>query len=254
MSKYRFVSSFIFIFVMALGTVPAQGQELVRFWKFTPKLGQEAAFEGALRGHMEFRKAQGDPWDWQIYEVVVGEDVGSYFAASWSHTWEDFDAYDAFEGGAAMGAHFQATAGATLESMETTINDGAQGVKKLPEDPNQEFNLVNVTEFYLFPGKQAAFNQALMKFDEAIKGANMDFYYTSDVLVVGGSGPVYSIAGLGSSWADFADPDPTMEQVMIETYGEEEAMEIFTAFGESVHHWESFVVRYRPDLSNVSGM
>ena len=45
-----------------------------------------------------------------------------------------------------------------------------------------------------------------------------------------------------------------MEQVMMEAYGEEEAMEIFTAFGEAVHHMESFVVRYRADLSNVSGM
>jgi hypothetical protein len=45
-----------------------------------------------------------------------------------------------------------------------------------------------------------------------------------------------------------------MEQVMMETYGEEEATEIFTAFGEAVHHWESFIVRHRPDLSGAGGM
>jgi len=254
MTRYRFVPSFIFLFIMALGTVPAQGQELAQIWKFTPEMGQGPAFEGALRGHMEFRKAQGDPWDWQIYEVVVGEDVGDFYAASWNHTWEDFDAYDAFEGGAILSAHFQATAGPTLEDMTTVITDGSQGIKKLPEDPNYEINLVNVTDFYLLPGKQASFNEALMKFDEAIKGANVPFYYTSDVPVAGGSGPVYSIAGLSSSWAEFADPDPSMEQVMMEAYGEDEAMKIFTAFSEAIHHTENFVVRYRADLSNVSGM
>ena len=74
MTRYRFLSSFLFVFLMALGTVPAQGQELGRIWTFTPKMGQGPAFEGALRNHMEFRKAQGDPWDWEIWQVVVGEE------------------------------------------------------------------------------------------------------------------------------------------------------------------------------------
>jgi hypothetical protein len=45
-----------------------------------------------------------------------------------------------------------------------------------------------------------------------------------------------------------------MEQVMLEKYGEEEGMEIFTAFSEAIHHTESFVVRYRRDLSSGGGM
>lgn len=254
MSRYRFVLSFVFLFMMALGARPAEGQEIGRLWKFTPELGQGPAFEAAFAAHMEFRKSQGDPWDWQIYQVVVGEDVGSYYAASWNHEWADFDAYEAFEGGAAMSTHFQATVTPTLKSMTSAITDGAQGISKLPESPDYEVNLINVTDFYLLPGKQGAFNEALRKFDEAIKGAGLPFYYTSDALVSGGSGPVISIAGLGSNWADFAETDPNMEQVMLDTYGEEEAMEIFTSFSDAVHHWESFVVRYRADLSNVSGM
>ena len=223
-------------------------------WKFTPKMGQGPAFEEAVRGHMEFRKAQGDPWDWQIYQVVVGENVGDYYAGSWSHTWADFDAYDAFEGAAILSAHFQATAGPLLEDMTTHISDGSQGIENRPPDPDYEVNLVFITEFYLMPGRQMAFNDALAKIDEAIKESGAPFYYTSSIPVMGASGPMFTIAGLGTSWADFADPDPNMEQIMMERYGEEEAMEIFTAFGESIHHTESRVVRYRADLSNVSGM
>ena len=84
---------------------------------------------------MEFRKAQGDPWDWQIYQVVVGDDVGDFYAASWNHTWEDFDSYDAFEGGEILSAHFQATVGPTLEDMTTVITDGSQGIKSFPKTP-----------------------------------------------------------------------------------------------------------------------
>lgn len=254
MTRFRFVPFIVFVFVMALGMVPVQGQDLGRMWTFTPKMGQGPAFEEALRGHMEFREAQGDPWDWQIYQVVVGDNVGDYIAASWDHTWEDFDAYDAYEGAGILSAHFQATAGATLEDMTTVITDDSQGIEKLPEDPNYEVNLVFVTNFYLMPGKQGAFNEALMKFDEAIKEANVPFYYSSSVPAAGGSGPLYTIAGLTSNWAEFADPDPNMEQIMVEKYGEEDAVEIFNAFGEAVHHTESFVVRYRRDLSSGGGM
>ena len=70
-----------------------------------------------------------------------------------------------------------------------------------------------------------------------------------DLLVAGDSGPAMSIAGFGETWADFADPDPSMEQVMTEAYGEDEAVEFFNTFSEGVDHWESFIVRHRPDLS-----
>jgi hypothetical protein len=93
-----------------------------------------------------------------------------------------------------------------------------------------------------------------MKFHEAIVEADMPFYYASDYLAAGGKGPVFSLAGFGEHWADFADPDPSMEQVMTEKSGEKEAMKMFSAFAESFTHLGSFIVRIRPDLSSPAGM
>ena len=64
----------------------------------------------------------------------------------------------------------------------------------------------------------------------------------------------YSIALLGESWADFADPDPTMMQIVVEAYGQEEAMAIFTSFAETYLTSESVMLKFRKDLSNLPEM
>jgi hypothetical protein len=254
MTRHRF--SFPLLFLLALALLPAtsSAQDLAQFWQFSPKPGNSPAFAEALRAHVEYRKELGDPWSWYVFEMVTGKDYPKFYVASWDHTWADLDAYDAWEGGAAASAHFQATVSPLVEKMSNHFTQSNRQMEKLPDDPNFAPTLVNVTTFFINPAKQGQFNETIMKFHEAIVEADMPFYYSSDFLVAGGEGPVFSIAGHGTSWADFADPDPNMEQVMIEHYGEEEAMEIFTAFGESIHHWDSFIVRARPDLSLISGM
>jgi len=248
MPKRSFVPLILFVLGSALLPAATQGQTISQMWQFTPKAGSGAAFEEALKAHIEYRKSQGDPWTWDVYEEVVGPNPGKLYVASWEHSWSDLDAYDAWGAGGEAGAHFQSTAAPLLEEMTTSISQEGP-ISRIPDDPNWAPTLVNVTVFYLVPGKQMAFQDAVMKIDEAIQNADMPFYYGSDLLVAGDSGPAMSIAGFGETWADFADPDPSMEQVMTEAYGEDGAMELFNAFSEGVDHWESFIVRHRPDLS-----
>jgi hypothetical protein len=225
-----------------------------RFWEFTPKAGHVPAFVEAFKAHVEYRKELGDPWSWYVYETVVGKDYPKYYVASWNHTWADFDAYEQWENGDAASAHFQATVGPLLEDMTTNVSESNRQMERMPNDPNYAPALINVTTFFVNPAKQGQFQEVMMKWHEAIEAADMDLYYASDYLAAGGEGPVFSIAMMGDNWASFAEPDPTMEQVMFDHFGEEEAMEIFTAFGESIHHWENMIVRARPDLSLIHGM
>jgi len=254
MSRHRVAFPFLLITALALLPAPSRAQDMARFWEFTPKTANVPAFVEALRAHVEYRKELGDPWSWYVYETVVGKDYPKFYVASWNHTWADFDAYDAWENGGAAGAHFQATVGPLLEDMTTNISESNRAMERLPSDPDYAPAFVNVTTFYVIPGKQGQFQEMMMKWQEAIEAADMDFYYSSDYMAAGGEGPLFSIAIMGDSWASFAEPDPTMEQVMMDHFGEEEAMEIFTGFGESVHHWDNFIVRARPDLSLINGM
>ncbi len=254
MTRHRFAFPFLFILALALMPAPSQAQDMARFWEFTPKAGNVPAFVEAFRAHVEYRKELGDPWSWYVYETVVGKDYPKFYVASWNHTWADFDAYDQWENGGAASAHFQATVSPLLEDMTTNISQANRAMERMPDDPNWVPQFVNVTTFYILPGKQGQFQEMIMKWHEAIEAADMDLYYSSDYLAAGGEGPLFSIAIMGDNWASFAEPDPTMEQVMVDHFGEEEAMAIFTGFGESVHHWDNFVVRTRPDLSLIQGM
>lgn len=253
MTKKSLVLAFLALFTLAWFPAGTHAQDLARFWKFTAKPGHQAGFEGALKAHMEFRASQDDPWTWHTYQVIVGEELGTYYVASWNHSWADFDAYGEWPNGGNAGRHFQATVFPLLKHQSTEISQSNRSMERMPADPSS-ISLVNVTTFHIIPAKQRQFYETIMKFHEAIVEADVPFYYASDYLVAGGKGPVFSLAGFGENWADFTDPDPTMEQIMVEKYGEEEAMKIFDAFSGSFSHWDSMILMTRRDLSSPGGM
>jgi hypothetical protein len=244
------------LFFLALAFIPtqAQGQNLSEAWMFTPKSGSGTGFQEAFRSHMEFRQVQGDTWNWSMWEVVTGENVGDFMVISMDHEWADFDTYQDSDFAEVAGPHWGATVGPLVEKVSSVILQGDTTFAKLPTDPGYEVNLVNLMTFHLIPGKMMAFNQALAQIHQAMVGADMPVYYMGSMPVIGGEGDSYNVAILGETWADFADPDPNMMEAMVETYGEEEAMAIFTSFGESYHTSESVMLRFREDLSILPEM
>ena len=58
----------------------------------TVDLQKAAAFEESFKKHLAWRKAQGDTWRWDTWQMVRGEKLGSYYTVSNGHAWKDFDA------------------------------------------------------------------------------------------------------------------------------------------------------------------
>jgi hypothetical protein len=189
-----------------------------------------------------------------MWEVVTGENVGDFMVVSMDHDWADFDAYQNSGFAEAVGPHWGATVGPLVEEVSNVILQGDTTFMKLPTDPAYAVDLINLITFHIIPGKMMAFYEALGQIHEAMIGADMPVYYMGSMPVVGGEGDTYHIAIMGRNWADFADPDPNMMEVMAETYGEEEAMALFTSFGESYHKSESVMLRFREDLSIILEM
>jgi hypothetical protein len=221
-------------------------------WQITPKAGMEIGFQEAFKAHMEFRKAQGDPWSWQTWEIVVGADVGDFLIVSWDHPWADFDAYENSDFAGIAGPHFGATVAPLVEDAVNMISQSDTTIQKLPTDPDYQANLVMVMSFDLLPGKYMAFNQAMAQMNAAMQ--EMPFFYTSSAPVVGGDGSDFTLAFIGENWADFTEGDPNMMEVMAEMYGEEETMAIWTTMDECIASIASSMVRLRPDLSNMPEM
>jgi hypothetical protein len=217
-------------------------------WEFTPKGDASlAAFEAAFKAHLEFRATLGDPWEWGVGQVAVGENVGTFYALSGGHSWGDFDSYNPNDFNVAASAHFDATVAPLLESQKNTISQLNAELSILPpEGPN--YSVFQVWTFYLKPEAEMAFMEALGTVKQVVQDAGAPMYYSISNSVVGGEGPAISMTTYSEDWAGMAEPDPNMEQLMFEALGEEGAMELFTMFSNSYHRFETSVVVLRPDL------
>lgn len=251
-SKHHVSAAIQVLLLLGLALTPAWGQDLTMVWEFTPKAEAGGSFEAALNAHAEFRREQGDPWSWAIGQVVVGENVGTYYALSGPHSWADFDSYNNSAFTQLADAHW---AGIVQPVLENAVNWIARGLPELsrPSEEPMQPTLYNVTTFYLKPEGQAAFTEAIGKVIQAVSDAGAPMYWSASTAAVGTDGPAITILGMSEDWAGFAEPDPNMEQIVTEAYGEDGAMEIFNQFAGAYHYYTSFVVVARPDLS-VPGM
>ncbi len=241
-------------FCLALVVQPAQSQIIDVVYTVTPNSGNPAAFEAAFKAHIEWRKANGDPWTWEVYDVATGE-FGAYYIRSGDHSWADMDEYESGDFNAAANAHWMSTVQPTVESISSAISTMNEDIVRLPDDVTA-LSLFQVTEFHLKSGHEQEFVAGIQKFHEVIVGEDIPFYYVMSTLVSGGTGPMMTLVGLSNNWAGFAsaDGDAAMGAAMVEKYGAEEAAEILAQVTGAVSWTESQILRLRPELSMLDGM
>ena len=236
--------------VLSLGAFapPTHAQNLTDVWILKPKAGVGMGFEAALRDHMEWRTEAGDPWRWNVYTVETGPDVGTYLIRSSGHTWADFDAYeDGF--GPQAGLRVAAGFGDMIQSVEHRIEATDTARTRAAPNPD-DMNLFNVVTWYARAGQMEMLNEALDKFLSAIKEHDHPTYYTVLTTASGSQGPPsITVVFHEANWADFAESDPTIMEIMQETYSETEMKEIQEQFGMAMARAEDYVVRHRRDLS-----
>ncbi|GMR12663.1 MAG: hypothetical protein BMS9Abin29_0854 [Gemmatimonadota bacterium] len=234
---------------LALAPGQLEAQNIAQVWTVKPAAGASTGFESAFRDHMEWRKANGETWNWITYEVVTGPNRGDYIVRSGDHTWADFDEYEAGFGPKG-GFSFGATVMPLVASATMTITATDATKLRLPDDM-AEYNLFRVITWNLKPGRERAFNKAVDQYHEAITEADAPTYYAFVNPVAGAAGPSVTGVFFEKNWAGFAGDDPTMEEMMIEKYGEDGFAEIVEQISSSMVSSESQVIRVRWDLSIV---
>ncbi|HSG07189.1 MAG TPA: hypothetical protein VLA36_02450 [Longimicrobiales bacterium] len=236
--------------VLSIGAFapPTLAQNLTDVWVLHPKAGVGNGFEAALRDHMEWRTEAGDPWRWSVYTVETGPDVGAYIIRSSGHSWADFDAYE--EGfGPQAGLRVAAGFGNMIQSVEHRIEATDTARTRAAPNPD-DMNLFNVVTWYPRAGQMETLNNVINKFFSAIEEHDHPTYYTVLNTASGSQGPPsITVAFHNANWAGFADPDPSIMDIMQETYSEEEMEEIQEQFGQAMARAEDYVVRLRRDLS-----
>lgn len=243
------VIAFLTVLALSLAFQPGAAQNLAQVYRVTANSGEAAGFEAAMREHMDWRAEHDDPWTWNVYQVIAGDDLGDYLVRSGNHAWADMDAYNTWGQESGAGPHFGATVAPLVETVTNRITATDTIRQRLP-DNLAEMNYFPVTTYHLNVGGGSDFNAAWDQFHAAVVEHDAPFYYSKISNAFGGSGQEAVVVGFSEDWAGMAPPSQNGYQLLVEAYGEDEADEIVAQFQSSFHGTESALLLLRRDLSS----
>ncbi|GMQ82584.1 MAG: hypothetical protein BMS9Abin05_2038 [Rhodothermia bacterium] len=237
----------LFIPLLFAATIESSAQvnTIAQVWTMEPMFGHTKMVEDALREHGLWRKANGDTWNWDVFQVVNGDNFGIFYARSGDHTWADLDNYQ-LEGAS---DHFNATVLPHLKSVSNSLTKGNPEATYMISP--EEVSLYQVVWYDVIPSKQFQLLNSIGKFSEIIRKSDSSLYHAFAEFISGGNGS--SLLGVfpRSSWADFEEPDPSIGELLSAELGEDGSMALFEQFTTSIRGQASSVLLHRKDLSSA---
>jgi hypothetical protein len=206
-----------------------------------------AQYEEGRSKHMAWHKSQNDSWSWATWEVVTGEDTGSYLVSTCGHPWKDFDSREKFN--VADSANANSTMGASM-AAETMSYYTLRPELSAAYKPGTPPPYLSVIFFHLKPEGVTDFRNAVKQVNEAYTKTNTprstSYWYT---LANGGRGPEMVLVQERNSMGEMAGTTPkTLDEIMKDAYGDEGAT-ILGTLRKAYYGTESQLLHYRPDLS-----
>lgn len=249
--KLLIVLALPFAFVSSVAAQDDASGVIAFHYTVTPVAGKEKDFRDAMAAHMKWRAANGESWDWICYEVVSGAGGNKVHFRSMGHQWADMDAYQASDFTARADAHFEATVAPFVADAVMAIDRDDPEISAWRAEADA-MPLLSVEVFRLKAGKAQEWRNAVKAIHAALQGANWPEIYAFSWSVSGGSGNEVALVLPRRNWADMAEPDPGVFEVVAGALGEERAQELFSAFGDAVESSQSFIVRRNDEMSLVS--
>ena len=244
---------------LLLATVyqPAQAQTapgtLAEEWHFTVKDGHQADFEQAIRAHGKVRRDKGDPRRWDVYTPVTGDDLNTYVFRACCFTWNDQDAYAAWE-----------SSNADVES--DWLNGPGQHVAKTAHyfseidlansywpDNDKPVNYLGVMDYYVGAGQGAPFAAARAELSQIAinQGWSAAGHRWSWIDRIGGKAVNFLVVPF-ANYAGMQSGGETFIEFLGEHLGDEAALALQTRFAGAISGSKYTIWRYRSDLAGSS--
>lgn len=215
-------------------------------WVIANKRGQSKAFENGLKQLLAWRKSAGDPFVWEVYAPVVGDDLGFYVIRSGDHAWADMDGENDWAVKHDAGARYRQDVGPHAVREEHYF--GQTVAKYSHWTDSDDYRYYAVTNYRFKPGTSDAVKDVLEKVHKAVTEQKWPYSYLVRYQI-GGSGGMSIIEPM-KSFADMADPSPSLKEVLARSLGSKKAAgELFDKFAAAVEKHSFTVYVYRPDLS-----
>lgn len=215
-------------------------------WVIWPKPGQSKDFEAGLKAHAAWRKSAGEEFSWSIYQPVVGANLDFYVIRSEGHNWKDMDAEEAWSAKAKSDDAYEKQVGEHASRAEHYFSE--DDVQHSHWVDSKDYKYFMVTSYRLKSGTRAERMDALNKIQKAVVDTKWPYPYAIEN-GVGGKEPMLIVVPM-KSYADMADPEPSLMKVLAKSLGSDAAAtETMKHFGASVDQTDSTVYLYRGDLS-----
>ena len=216
-------------------------------WVFWPKAGQEKEFEAAVKEHTAWRKNAGEPFTWTTYQPIVGTDLTYYVIRSDDHQWKDFDAEHAWSAKAKADNAYEQQVGVHVARVEHFFEETDPAHSHMA-DNNKNYKYFGVTTRHLKNGSRGEMMGALNKIQKALTDEKWPYHYRLAWLI-GGRDDLRIVIPM-KSYAEMADPDPSLRAVLAKGLGSDDAANTtLKQFGSSFEGEDYTVFAIRPDLS-----
>lgn len=215
-------------------------------WVFWPKPGHAKEFEAAVKEHAAWRKQAGEPFSWLTYQPIAGSDLTYYVIRSDNHAWKDFDAEEAWSMKAGADAMYERQMGIHVERVEHQFEETDNDHSRWTD--SKDYKYVGVSSWRLKAGSRGDVMAALDKIQKATVDGKWAYPYRIGWLV-GGEDRIRVVMPM-KSYAEMADPDPSVRALLAKSLGSEDAAgATLKQFGSALEDYDYTVFAYRPDLS-----
>ncbi|MFQ5537952.1 MAG: hypothetical protein ACE5GJ_10945 [Gemmatimonadota bacterium] len=203
-------------------------------------------FESAVREHTTWHASQSDPQAWVAYQAVTGS--GEYVILAPDMTWASLDG-PIVDMGTDL-AHWAKT-GAHLVDTEEIVLWSQLPNGNPPEDATQ-YPVVQVLEFDINSGGNAAAMHAIEQASEALSRTGLQFEWST--VVSADASPSVFLALWFENFEALGTPGPGADRIMADAFGPGQGARVLADFSEATTAKSSQIWVMRPDLSYVPSM
>ena len=252
--KRKHVVSALGIILFAACSVVAQEKPgtiaALEFQK--PKNGTVAQYEAGRKQKAAWHKQQNDPLPLFVWEILSGDDTGTYVVGRLGQHWADFDKPPIPD--TADREEFQKVVGNYVDSVVARYYDFMPKVSN-PSDAKMPPKFSEIITFHVRYGKGSDFRSAIGRVYEATQKTKWPVNYEWYALASGGPTGIYVLVLPRNSWADFEEkPDvKPFRDMLKEAFGQAEADSIVDRIDNSVQKETSEIIQFHPELSYLPG-
>lgn len=224
---------------------------LAEMWLVTVKNGHSGSFQAALKEHIAFRAEHGDPWKWQTYTAVVGENLNQIAIRYCCINWADVDSYEQWNrSNPDVGEHWNENVDPNVKKIEHYFEQIDWDNSHWSEGAGSN-RLFGVTEWTIKGGKDADFAAAREKMSQiAINqgwgAAERNWIWTTTI----GGKPTQGIVIPYKNYAAMTPGEETFYSFLVKQLGSEEAAdELYKTFSGATWESQYTVWEHQPDQS-----